>query len=388
MTYQWSSLKELTCSVSGRVHILSSSRCTEIPQTVNMTSLLPAESQLLAQFLECIFWGLNIVTLGFCLQALLRTQNRWKRAEEISKPMLCVAIFMGCVATFDMCLTFVINLNAFVFYDGPGGPKAAFDNTSGWLDVMGTVDVIVQTVLGDVMLIYRCWIVYGRSWLAIAVPVIFAIAGLVCIGLTIFLEITLPAASQFSSPYKQVVISTWALTICINVTTTSLILWRIWRVDKQNIGLHLSQNSASAASKSPYHNARRIIIESGLMYTIVATTTAIVYICGSNAFAPLTGIDVQMIGIAFNLILIRVHRNRAAALKPHSVFGQPPASTLRFGVCPETSLPSDTALGDMESNHSLDSARFGGREGNSDVSTSFSGREKTGRAGEEKNDVC
>ncbi|KAJ7841977.1 hypothetical protein B0H13DRAFT_1910017 [Mycena leptocephala] len=36
-----------------------------------------------------------------------------------------------------ICLTFAINLNAFVFYDGPGGPKAAFDNTSGWMDVMG-----------------------------------------------------------------------------------------------------------------------------------------------------------------------------------------------------------------------------------------------------------
>lgn len=86
------------------------------------------------------------------------------------------------------------------------------------------MDVIVQTVLGDIMLIYRCWIVYGRSWLAIAVPVLLAIAGLACIGLSIFLEVTLPAASQFSSPYKQVVISTWALTICINVITTCLCL--------------------------------------------------------------------------------------------------------------------------------------------------------------------
>jgi hypothetical protein len=51
--------------------------------------------------------------------------------------MLVVTILMGCIATFDMCLTFAINLNAFVLYDGPGGPKAAFDNTSGWMDVMG-----------------------------------------------------------------------------------------------------------------------------------------------------------------------------------------------------------------------------------------------------------
>ncbi|KAJ7911402.1 hypothetical protein B0H13DRAFT_2328370 [Mycena leptocephala] len=59
--------------------------------------------------------GIYVVTLGFCLKALLRTKNRWKRSGEISKPMLVVTILMGCIATFDMCLTFAINLNAFVF---------------------------------------------------------------------------------------------------------------------------------------------------------------------------------------------------------------------------------------------------------------------------------
>lgn len=107
-----------------------------------MAPLPVAESQLLAQFFESIFWGIYVITLGFCLTALLRTQNRWKGLSEISKPMLIVTILMGCVATFDLCLTFVINLNAFVFYDGPGGPKAAFDDTSGWLDVMGVRAIV------------------------------------------------------------------------------------------------------------------------------------------------------------------------------------------------------------------------------------------------------
>ncbi|KAF8205928.1 hypothetical protein K438DRAFT_2014309 [Mycena galopus ATCC 62051] len=339
-----------------------------------MAPLSPAESQLLTQLLESIFWGIYVVTLGFCLQALLRIQNRWKKPIEISKPMLAVAVIMGCIATFDMCLTFAININAFVFYDGPGGPKAAFDNTSGWMDVMGTVDVIVQTVLGDIMLIYRCWIVYGRSWTAIAVPVVLAVAGLACIGVTVFLEVTLPAASQFASPYKEVVVSTWALTICINVITTSLILFRIWRVDRQNAGL-ISQSTVSPSRKGPYYNAKRIIIESGLMYTTVATVTASVYISGSNAFAPLTGIDVQMIGIAFNLILIRVHRNRAAELNPNSIArDRQSASSLRFGVTPDISEPTDTALGDLESNYRLE--RLEDSEQDSEASTSLSLREK------------
>ncbi|KAJ7910701.1 hypothetical protein B0H13DRAFT_2272367 [Mycena leptocephala] len=58
------------------------------------------------------------------------------------------------------------------------------------------------------------------------------------------------------------------------------------------------------------------------------------------------GEDVQMIGIAFNLILIRVHHNRAAELKLSTVApDRLPASTLRFDMTPEMSQPTDTVLG-------------------------------------------
>ncbi|KAJ6559624.1 hypothetical protein B0H19DRAFT_1069366 [Mycena capillaripes] len=298
-----------------------------------MPSLLPPEYLLLALFLESIFWGINAVTLGFCLEALLRTQNRWKRGAEISKPMLFFAVLMGCVSSFDTGTSFVLGLRTLAFHDGFRGSNLPVEDSSGWLGVMGTVDVIVQTVLGDCMLIYRCWIVYGRSWLAILVPVILSVAGFVCIGFTIFLEVTLPATSYLAGPYKP------------------LILLRIWRIDRQSADLQLSRKSTSSAAPSSYQTARRIVIDSGLMHTTVATATAIVYICGSNGYAALTGIDVQMIAISFNLILIRVHRKRAAALRPRSDLERRPASTLRFGVLHRTSPTADTALGDLESNH-------------------------------------
>ncbi|KAJ6615589.1 hypothetical protein B0H10DRAFT_55468 [Mycena sp. CBHHK59/15] len=333
-----------------------------------MATLTVVEFQLLSQLLQAIFFGIYAVTLGFCLKALLRTQNRWKRATEINRPMLVVTLVMGCVATFDTCLTFAINVNALALYDGPGGPKAAFDNTSGWMDIMGSADVIIQTVLGDVMLIYRCWIVYGRSWLVIACPVLLAIAGLVCIGMSIYLEVTLPAASQFASPYKQVVTSTWALTICINVITTSLIVVRIWRADRKHSQLFCE---STRPNKNTYHNARRIIIESGLMYTTVATITAITYITGSDAFAPLTGVDIEMIGISFNLILIRVHRNRTAAMNEHNAT-KPAISTLRFGPMPDRShlTQTDTVLGETEQDSNVETTELNRLGADSDASDS------------------
>ncbi|KAJ7239645.1 hypothetical protein C8J57DRAFT_1564694 [Mycena rebaudengoi] len=145
-----------------------------------------------------------------------------------------------------------------------------------------------------------------------------------------------------------------------------------WGINAVTLGFcleALSRKSTSSASPSSYQTARRIVIDSGLMHTTVATATAIVYICGSNGYAALTGIDVQMIAISFNLILIRVHQKRAAALRQCSDFERPPASTLRFGVLHRTSPSADTALGDLESNHNTRS--FGvNSDGILDVSTS------------------
>jgi hypothetical protein len=82
---------------------------------------------------------------------------------------------------------------------------------------------------------------------------------------------------------------------------------------------------------------------------------------------------VQIVPIAFNLILIRVHRGRAAALDPRSV-ARPPASTLRFGGGPETDQQHPTD-GDLEANYDLPG--LGASDGNSDGSTaSFSRVEK------------
>ncbi|KAJ7061150.1 hypothetical protein C8F01DRAFT_1288369 [Mycena amicta] len=360
----------------------------------------PTEAQLYTQLLEAIFWGFHIVSLVFCLKALLRSpKGGWKRSKEISKVMLCVVLLMACIGTFDLGLTFAVNLNALVFYTGPGGPDAAFNNTSGWMDLMSVIDVILQISLGDVMLIYRCFIVYGRSWRAIAIPVLLAVTGLVLIILVIFFQVTLPPGAQFASPYKELTIATWAITISINIVTTGLIIYRIWRVDR----VHLEV--MNVASRHTYRNAQRVIIESGLMSTTVTGITVILYISGSGAFSPLTGIDIQMVAIAFNLILIRVYRNRALgereATRTNPTLGGPgsgrtrtPAtgqrSTLRFAPA----FPSSSGAGDTILLSVRDSLDTDGSEANTPppenkkfVVSAVEEEERLGGGGEEEKEI-
>jgi hypothetical protein len=74
--------------------------------------------------------------------------------------------------------------------------------------------------IGDIMVIYRCWIVHGRSWVAISLPVFLGVCGFVLIVCLVYFESILPDGSQFDTPYRQLKISALVVTIAINVTTT------------------------------------------------------------------------------------------------------------------------------------------------------------------------
>ncbi|KAG6849286.1 hypothetical protein H0H93_009767 [Arthromyces matolae] len=250
-------------------------------------------AQLTVQLFQTVFYGIFLVTFGACLKALLRNprisgsevkESGWRSWKDISKKMLIVACLMAVFATFDVVIVFVNNLKAFVYSRGTGvDPADVLKDTHNWLDIMGTVNFIAQTRLGEGMLIYRCWAVYGRSWLVIAIPTAIAIGNLACVALSLYYGIVLPSGSQFTNPYRAIVISTWVTTIALNLLTTSLIVHRIWRVCYSD-----AAQGPLPERKRLYDRIIKTIIESGLIYTLTACATAIAYISKSHAFAPLS----------------------------------------------------------------------------------------------------
>jgi len=94
----------------------------------------------------------------------------------------------------------------------------------------------------------------------------------------------------------------WCLTVVVNILTTGLLVWRIWSVDRSN-KRHGIQDSGSG--QSTLTRVIRIIVESGLIYTVSAFISFVTYVTGNNTIYIITGVDIQTVGIAFNLIIIR-----------------------------------------------------------------------------------
>lgn len=99
-----------------------------------MTAFEVAEAQIVALFMESITYGMYLVTLVICARALFFDAQGIKRI--LNWPMIVVMTLMAIFATLDVALGLRHNLEAFIYYSGPGGPEAEFDNISYWVNVM------------------------------------------------------------------------------------------------------------------------------------------------------------------------------------------------------------------------------------------------------------
>ncbi|KAJ3710889.1 hypothetical protein DFJ43DRAFT_1170417 [Lentinula guzmanii] len=270
-------------------------------------------AQIVGLFMECILYGVYLVSLGYCLRALLLDpfEQGLQRKKHINWVMLVVALLLCLFATLDVAFGLRHNLDAFSYYHGPGGATEELNDISYWVNVMKTADYVAQTFIGDGMLIYRCYIVYEKNWKIVIPSILFWLGGSVCGALLTYTFATLrsPALIDTSKavPYVDTMI---ALSLTMNTLTTALIVGKIWSVDRQNATL-MSNTTANAIRTSKLHRVMRIIIESAALYTISTLIFVITYVAGSNANYGTSDNVVQIIGISFNLIIIRVDAGKS-----------------------------------------------------------------------------
>ncbi|TFY75789.1 hypothetical protein EWM64_g8225 [Hericium alpestre] len=200
-------------------------------------------------------------------------------------------------------------LDAFVFYQGPGGASAKLLNISNWVSVMKTADYCAQTTIADGMLVYRSYITYGRSWRVAAGLSILWLGGLACGIYIVILEATLHQTSTLvASRFTPMALSVGAITLVLNTIASSLIVYRIWSIYRANNDISEENLGGTTALR----RAIRIIVESGAVYTLSIIILFVLDVTGSNSLYLTSDCVIQIIGIVFNLIIIRVEKGRTA----------------------------------------------------------------------------
>ncbi|KIL61121.1 hypothetical protein M378DRAFT_866007 [Amanita muscaria Koide BX008] len=281
------------------------------------------ESAAIMSFAHTLLYGIYLTSLGHCLRWLMFETEGWKLRPRIHWPTVTVTLFLFILSTSNAA---VVLWMALVATGGQGA--SAYNATFAWSAGLGTAVLLVV----DAVLIYRCWLVYLKTWPVIVFPLVLWLADLVSgiIGLVLLA----PNSPWLSSNNLNQYILNDDMTflvceIVINVYVTSAIVIQILRVSRWNNG----QTSGA------FHEIGRILAESGFLFTVTCVVNLLFKMLALSAARfqipsfIMGSININTATIAFNLVLIRMAQER-----PHVVTNsegsnqQPILTTCPFGA--------------------------------------------------------
>jgi len=257
-------------------------------------------AQIVALFMEAIFYGIYLVTFGSCMRVLLWKDGWFKRLAAINKTMVTTALLMMVFATLDVGLGLRHNLDAFVYTNGGRTPAAEFAQISYWVNVMKFASYAAQTFIGDGILIYRCYVVYDRNPFVISFPVLTWLGTTACAVVATVTEASIGTGVLNQFQLKPFITSMLTLTLATNVITTSLLIHRIWSIQ--------SRTSRRTTRDNPYSRLVTMLVECGMIYTSSILILFGCYLASNNAQLGVSDSVVQIIGITFNLLILNVDR--------------------------------------------------------------------------------
>ncbi|KAJ7509001.1 hypothetical protein B0H11DRAFT_1360788 [Mycena galericulata] len=274
-----------------------------------MPEISQPTAELIAHSIACTLYGIYVVTFGIAERRLLTTDSgRWKRRSEIRWVMLVVSILLFVNVTVDIFVATITLLDAFVFYTGPDGAAHhdIFSHGSEWQTMTKIFCVQFQSLLGDSVLIYRCYWLWNKSWAVIALPLLVWFTN---VALSMRILDVLPQISEgtiLSTDISPWFDAFWSLTMSVNIITTSLIVFRIWMAERQNKKFDAQFALTTGSTHShPLSLAMRNIIESGMIYTFASVLVLAFHSVQSNMLYIVSALEMHSVGITFNLIIIR-----------------------------------------------------------------------------------
>ncbi|KAE9382828.1 hypothetical protein BT96DRAFT_930146 [Gymnopus androsaceus JB14] len=285
--------------------------------------------QLVTVFLSSVFWGISLITFVQSIRCLLwDSKGIRKPSSTISWSMLIAAVLLALFPVIDVATSLKLNIEALQSFT-VGSAAGLLDlATADWV-VLKTCIIFLGKLVSDGAWVYRCWVIYNRRWFIIAVPLFLWLAYL---SLTIYIIIIFAGvqsavvqflffiATGFETSLVQqlfpAIISGWVISLVSNLLTSGLIVHRIRMVDmytqdvtgsRKGIRIHIySLFSRQRHEKTTrLQNINAVIIESGLLHTTFGLIVFSTFLASSLSFFPMCAVEIQVLSIAFNLVIIR-----------------------------------------------------------------------------------
>ncbi|KAI0045258.1 hypothetical protein FA95DRAFT_1607824 [Auriscalpium vulgare] len=271
---------------------------------------------------ETLLYGAYCVLCIVALRLFL-----WRRRNrDANFPIVAASIFL-----FLICTThFALEFNHFYVTLGKNGVVKGYANETSPL-VGADILISLADLVGDMILLYRCYLIYRKNIYIVIVPFLTAVGGLACICAVVHEVLAVsPTSPVAPSNLVPLGIAGYALPLCTNVIVTALIVGRIWFLTPRTG----SEWGVTSSTTAMGHKAMEIIIESGALYLVVQAIFVTTFAMEVPSQAILAVIAAQIYGIAPTLIVIRVGMGLSTANRTTaalSTWNAKPASQVEVG---------------------------------------------------------
>ncbi|KAH9482092.1 hypothetical protein JR316_0004187 [Psilocybe cubensis] len=190
----------------------------------------------------------------------------------------------------------------------------------------------IQFMIGDMIIIWRVWVVWGRSYLAAAIPFLLMLSSA---------GVRFAEAAELTTFAHRPRIADVATALLVTnvILSTILIAGRIWYMQwKMN---KLLGRAPSTRSQNKYQGVLLLIIESGAIYALSQIIDLILDDVHSNGIHTVLDLQIPLAGILPTLIVLVVHLD----LVPGSTVSETQRSTTVGSKFQAASRPTNTSSG-------------------------------------------
>ncbi|KAJ6458061.1 hypothetical protein C8R47DRAFT_1227205 [Mycena vitilis] len=295
-------------------------------------SVNPDQATVLGFGLEGVAYGINAVLFGVAM-VILVNRDRASKASKI--PMMVLSCFMFSLGTVHFSLNFNNVYSSLMVHVRP--------HIAAETDLLIGADSIfmLSDFASQLILIYRCYLVWGKTlWVAV-LPLLVALGSFSCgfaeIGLV---RATSPTAPQAPAALVPIGTASFALSLCLNFMVSALIVGRIWWVTR------MSRQHGLPTAKTSITRAMEIVVESGFLFLAAQLVFVVLFAIGHPAQAVVEPVATQIYGISPMLIIVRVGMGAAYEQTTNA-----PISTLRFKFSRKTETDVETGVNESSTQH-------------------------------------
>jgi len=258
-------------------------------------------SYYIGNYMSGILYGVELVMYFMTLQGLFRKGNHNSAKGRRFFAIYSTALLL--LVTIDVSTNAVWGEQMWITNQA-NVPLFIVTQTSVWYQTLSSTSVVAMIFMGDAFLLYRLFVIYGSSYLVIAVP---ALAYLAAFSLAI-IELILSGKPggdffhgktiNFGTPY-------YTITIAINIFVTLFIVVRLLKLGKA-VSRALGPNSAKM-----YTSIASMLIESAAPYSMVGIMFLIPYALGNGTAISFGQVWAKLACLSPQLIVLRVVTGKA-----------------------------------------------------------------------------